>query len=358
MRPASQAFSAAAVSRRPRFLLVRCQRCGPLERERGSREAAPPPRPLGRLLELLTYGRIGLHARRGAVPGAAVRLGFAVQDARQRAVGCLPPGEWRCLVDRGADEWVAKLELGAARVRQARLLGAIERLRSDSELRCGTQDRRELTAVVGRGDEQERLRVRRQPLDPRQERALDPGADGDGGEHRLGARQLRLAQGRGELEQRQRIAARLDDEPVAYLGRERDARVAIDQGPGRLLSEPAQAELREPGRLEAPKLTLPGGEQDHDALGLEPPGDEDECVRGRVVEPLRIVDEAQERSLFGGFGEQAQDCERDEEAVVASLCRQAERPLEGGGLRLRQALDVLEDGANDLVQGGERELRL
>ena len=117
-------------------------------------------------------------------------------------------------------------------------------------------------------------------------------------------------------------------------------------------------QLREPGRLEAPNVALASAEEHDDALGFEPPGDEHERICGCVVEPLGIVDEAQERLIFRGLGEQAQDCERDEEAVLASPCCQAERSTEGGGLRRRKALYVPENRADDLVQSGERELRL
>ena len=62
--------------------------------------------------------------------------------------------------------------------------------------------------------------------------------------------------------------------------------------------------------------------------------------------------------MFCSIGEQAQDCERDKEAVPASPRRHAERPAEGGGLRLRKVLYVPKDGADDLLQGSEGQLRL
>src|SRR5918995_5213546 len=121
--------------------------------------------------------------------------------------------------------------------------------------------------------------------------------------------------------------------------------------------EPAQAELWESRRVETANLALAGGEEHGDPLRLEPPGDEDERVRGRIVEPLRIVDEAEDRLILGGLGEQAQRRERHEEAV-AHLRREAQRSAEGIGLRPRKALEMAEDGADDLVQGCEGELRL
>ena len=113
------------MSRRARCFLVR-GKCGrPLESERGCGETAPPPRPLRGLLELFTDGRVGLDARRSAMPGAAIGIGLAVEDARERAVDGLPPGERRRLVDGGADKWVAKLEPRSAHVHQPCLFGQI-----------------------------------------------------------------------------------------------------------------------------------------------------------------------------------------------------------------------------------------
>ena len=134
--------------------------------------------------------------------------------------------------------------------------------------------------------------------------------------------------------------------------------MAIDQRLGRSRVEPAHVKLREPGGLEASDLALAGGEEHRDAFRIEAPGDKDKCVRRRVVEPLRIVDEAQERLAFGGLGEQAERRERDEEGVVASSRRQPERSSESSGLRLRKVIHVAQDGQNDLVQCGERKMRL
>ena len=292
------------------------------------------------------------------MPGAAISVGFTVEHGRERAVDGLPLGERRRLVDSGADQRMAKLEPRSAHVHQPRLFGFVERHRLGTELRRGAQHGRELAAVVGAGDEQERLRLLREPIHARKECVLDAGADRNGSKHRLGARELSLAQGGGKLEQGERVAARLGDQPVAELRRELDACRAVDQGSSRGRVEPAKLQLREPGRLEAPNVALASAEEHDDALGFEPPGDEDERVCGCVVEPLGIVDEAQERPIFRGLGEQAQDCERDEEAVLASPRCQAERSTEGGGLRSRKALDVPENRADDLVQSGERELRL
>ena len=98
-------------------------------------------------------------------------------------MGGLALRERRRLVDGGADERVAKLEPGSSHVHQPGLLGVVERLRRRSELRGRAKHGRELAGVVGGGDEQQRLRLLRQPMHAREECALDAGADRDRSEH-------------------------------------------------------------------------------------------------------------------------------------------------------------------------------
>jgi len=81
------------------LLFVDGQAGGPLEGKRGGSEAAPPARPLGRLLQLLNNRRVGLDASRGPVPGAAIRVRLAREHGRQRAMGAPAPGERGGLVD-------------------------------------------------------------------------------------------------------------------------------------------------------------------------------------------------------------------------------------------------------------------
>jgi len=44
------------------------------------------------------------------------------------------------------------------------------------------------------------------------------------------------------------------------------------------------------------------GEQQSDLLGNETPSNERESRGGSLIEPLRVVDDAEERSVFGGLG--------------------------------------------------------
>ena len=77
----------------------------------------------------------------------------------------------------------------------------------------------------------------------------------------------------------------------ARLGRERRERA--EQRVRRLGVEPAEPQLLELGRLEGAHVAVAGGEQDRDALGLEPARREHQRLGAARVEPVRVVDQAQ-----------------------------------------------------------------
>ena len=64
------------------------------------------------------------------------------------------------------------------------------------------------------------------------------------------------------------------------------------------------------------------------------PGDETQDLAGGTVEPLGVVDDAEERLLLGGFRQQSQRPEGDEEAVRRVPGRDAERDAQRALLRL------------------------
>ena len=74
-------------------------------------EPAPRPGAVGRALELVGDARIGLERGGSPVPGAAIAVLVTVQRGRQGEVGLLPFGERGALVDGGADEGVAEVQL-------------------------------------------------------------------------------------------------------------------------------------------------------------------------------------------------------------------------------------------------------
>ena len=90
----------------------------------------------------------------------------------------------------------------------------------------------------------------------------------------------------------------------------------------------------------------------------QPARHERERLRRHPVEPLRVVDDAYERLLLGGVGQQAQDRQPDEEAIRWRSGAQAERRAQRVALRARQLPETVEHLRAQRMQAGERELHL
>ena len=110
------------------------------------------------------------------------------------------------------------------------------------------------------------------------------------------ARELGGRQPARQLQQRQRVAARLRDDPVAHplVERARDRRVA---------AAPARRASRRPPTASSgrPANSCSSGsrarEHQRHRLGRQPARDEGQGLRRRPVEPLRVVDDADQRLL-------------------------------------------------------------
>src|SRR5258706_6511427 len=100
------------------------------------------------------------------------------------------------------------------------------------------------------------------------------------------------------------------------------------------------------------------GEQQSDLVGNEAPSNECESRGRSLIEPLRVVDDAEERSVFGGLGQQTQDSEADKEWARSIPWRKSERDAKRVALRRRKAHPEREDGRAQLLKRRERELDL
>jgi hypothetical protein len=99
-------------------------------------------------------------------------------------------------------------------------------------------------------------------------------------------------------------------------------------------------------------------EQEDDRLRLQAPGQERQDLRRRRVKPLGIVDEAEQRHVLGGAGQQAEHREPDEEAIGARAQAQPERRRKRLLLRRRQQLKTAQEPCAELVQAREGKLHL
>ena len=85
-------------------------------------------------------------------------------------------------------------------------------------------------------------------------------------------------------------------------------------------------------------------EDQPDALSIEPARDEGEGVKRLLVDPLHVIDHAQQWALLGCLLKQRHGCQPDQETVRRRPRGQAERSGEGVTLGLGQVAKNPEEG--------------
>ena len=131
---------------------------------------------------------------------------------------------------------------------------------------------------------------------------LDADREGRHVGQREAARQLRGSHAPRQLQQRQRIATCLGDDPVADVVIESASDDSREQSARVLLGEPSQLQLRQAYELGFVGR-LADSEHDHHRLRQQPSSDKSEDLTGGVIEPLRVIDQAQQRPLGGDLGQ-------------------------------------------------------
>ena len=306
--------------------------------------------PRGGVLQLIRHGVVRPHGGRGAVPRTPVSVRLA-QHVGDRAVRGLPASERRALVDGATQQGVEERQPVAVDPHDPRELRRLERRRLHAEDLRGADDHRGVAGRLGGRDEQQPLRGLGQLRHAAAERVLERHPGADFGRHDLPAVELLRGEGAGERDQRSRVAARLLPRERPHLGCGRDVRAVEQQGVAGDAAEPVERQLLDSGGLRR-------GQQQHDALGAEAPGDEAQRVRRLLIEPLQVVDEHEQRSRAGVLAEQGERREADQEAIGAVARPQPERRLHGRDLYLGQDLELREDRSQQLLEAGEGQRRL
>jgi hypothetical protein len=123
--------------------------------------------------------------------------------------------------------------------------------------------------------------------------------------------------------------------------------------------ERADVEGRESGGLDCGCSTrAPTREEQRHRVRTEPSSDESENLVREAIEPLRVIDHDEDRSIRGRVGQQRQCRKADQERILRGPLGEPERGLEGGPLWWRQLPDLTEEGPEQLVESGERQMRL
>jgi hypothetical protein len=221
----------------------------------------------------------------------------------------------------------------------------------------GAHEQRQVPDRLGRRDQHELARGVGQRLDPPQEAALDAMREGHRARDPEPAAELGRRQPVGQLEQRERVPPRLGDDPVAKLLVEPPADRRLQQGARVVVRQPLDHELRQAVQRQVVARLADREDQAH-GLREQAPRDEGERLRRRLVLPLRVVDDADQRALLGHLGQEAQHGEPDEEAVGGRPRDAAERGAERHALRVGQPLHPVEHRRAELMDARERELHL
>ena len=218
-------------------------------------------------------------------------------------------------VGGGPDERVRELD-APAQLEQPAVLRRAGRREVDPERPRGPVQQHRVAERLRGSREDEQPRVGREQLEAPDVALLDLAGD------RLAAGKTEPAGEIGDvprarqLEQGERVAVTLRDDLVADGGVQGAGHVGQQQRAGIAVAEAADRQLGQPGEnvVADPR---PRGAHDRDPLGEQAAGDEPQDLRRGVVEPLRVVDDADQRLLLGDLGEQRQRGQPDQEPVRA-----------------------------------------
>ena len=234
-------------------------------------------------------------------------------------------------------------------------LGCVRGRLRDPETLGGPPLKRGVAGRISRRYEQQTPRVARQPRKPAREALLDARGERQRRGQAEPAGELRRRQAAWQLQEGERISVRLDDDPLQHTLVEARRQDRVQQRPRISTAERLDVKLREAGeRLDR----LPRREDHRDLLGQKAAGHERQHTRRRTVEPLRIVDDTEERLLVGRLRQQVEDREPDEERIRRPARAQPERNFQGVALGIRQALHEVETRRAQLVERRERKFHL
>ena len=269
------------------------------------------------------------------VPGAAIRVDLGIGRVRQRAVSLAPLVGLRRPVHRRAHERMPEHHCTVQRQQAFRLRGVRGRLRDPKLLRRAPQKRRVADRFCCR-QEQQPPRVAREPCQPPREALLDPGGQRQRCRQPETSGELGGRQPARELQERERIAACLGDDPLEHGLVQPRREDGLQQRPCIPAAQRLDAELREAGQS---TIHLTRRERERDPLRQQAVSHERERSGRCAVEPLRVVDHAQERLLLDGFGEEAENREPDKIRARRLSGAEPEGDAERVPLRIGETLD-------------------
>jgi hypothetical protein len=145
------------------------------------------------------------------------------------------------------------------------------------------------------------------------------------------------------------LVANGDIQGAGHVGQQQRAGIAVAEWVDRQDGQPGENVIAGP---------RPRGAHDRDPLGEDAAGNEPQDLRRGVVEPLRVVDDTNQRLPLSDLGEQRQSGQPDQEPVGRSAGAAAEHRRQRVALRDGEPAEVVQHGPAELVQGGVGQLHL
>ena len=311
--PAWNFVRAAARARSRAALGIGRQRRGAFEEGRGGGEAATRLRSSRGTLELRGDVLIGSGFGLRAVPGAAIGIDLGIGRLRERAVDLAPLLQPGGAVDGRANEGVTEHHAGSR-------ASAGPPLRRSSAAVSGIPSRsaaRQTSAGSPTGSAaatSSRRRASCGSLASRRVKLSSMLADsGTAAGRPKPARELRRRQPARQLEQRERIPARLDDDPLQHALVQPGRQDGLQQRPRVAMPQRLDVELRQARQRVAERRASRTRARSSPPAGGEP--------RTRARAPTHRSSHCassttqSERPLLGGLGQQAEDRQSDEERI-------------------------------------------
>src|SRR5262249_19058366 len=129
------------------------------------------------------------------------------------------------------------------------------------------------------------------------------------------------------------------------------------QGARILVGQPTERQLWQAVEV-LPGIRLADGDDEGHGFRQEPSGDEAEDQPRGVIQPLRVLDEAEQRFLLGRGRQETEYGKADEEAVRNITRCEAQGDVQRVLLWLWQRVEMIEQRRAELVDRGERQLHL
>ena len=285
-----------------------------------------------------------------------VGIGARVGGLGDGPVGKPAVGGWCRLVNGGADQRMAEGDPGS-NGEQPVGFGRGGSLVGDAKASgCPPQQRRVADRVGSSQQEQApgRLGQRR---DPAQEALFDPARQRPRAGQPEPACQLRRCHPVGQLEQRQRVAVGLGDDPVADPLVQPAGDDRGQQRPRIVVVQPGQVQPGQPGQVTR-RCGITRAEYQRDRFGVHPAGDERQDPGRGLVQPLRVIDQVQQRPVGGHLRQQPQHRQSDQEAIRRAARPQAERDAQRLALRAGQHVEPVQHTPAQLMERSVRQLDL